>query len=59
MTKQTEKPKVYDFDHEDGIASQMTEKQMAGFVEALVRLNRKVAKRELEDKKKPQGDKRS
>lgn len=38
MTKDKKKPEVYDFDHEDGIASQMTDKQIEGAASSLKKL---------------------
>lgn len=38
MTKENKKPQVYDFDHEDGIASQMTDKQIEGAASSLKKL---------------------
>lgn len=38
MTKDKKKPEVYDFDHEDGIASQMTDKQIEGMASSLNKL---------------------
>lgn len=38
MTKENKKPQVYDFDHEDGLASQMTDKQIEGAASSLKKL---------------------
>ena len=38
MTKDKKKPEVYDFDHEDGIASQMSDKQIEGMASSLKKL---------------------
>jgi hypothetical protein len=38
VTKENKKPQVYDFDHEDGIASQMTDKQIEGAASSLKKL---------------------
>jgi hypothetical protein len=38
VTKDKKKPEVYDFDHEDGIASQMTDKQIEGAASSLKKL---------------------
>ena len=38
MTKDKKKPEVYDFDHDDGIASQMTDKQIEGAASSLKKL---------------------
>ena len=35
------KPEVYNFSHPDGIASQMSDKQLSGFVDGLVNLSMK------------------
>jgi hypothetical protein len=38
VTKENKKPQVYDFDHEDGLASQMTDKQIEGAASSLKKL---------------------
>ena len=38
MTKDKKKPEVFDFDHEDGIASQMSDKQIEGMASSLKKL---------------------
>ena len=38
MTKENKNPQVYDFDHEDGLASQMTDKQIEGAASSLKKL---------------------
>ena len=38
MTKDKKKPEVYDFDNDDGIASQMSDKQIEGMASSLKKL---------------------
>ena len=38
MTKDKKKPEVYDFDHDDGLASQMSDKQIEGAASSLKKL---------------------
>ena len=37
MTKDKKKPEVFDFDHDDGIASQMSDKQIEGMASSYAR----------------------
>ena len=52
MTKDKKKPEVYDFDHEDGIASQMTDKQIEGMASSLNKLMDKKMREDPEMKKR-------
>jgi|TARA_R110000823_G_scaffold303880_1_gene425354 hypothetical protein len=38
VTKDKKKPEVYDFDHEDGLASQLSDKQIEGAASSLKKL---------------------
>ena len=38
MTKDKKKPEVFDFNHDDGIASQMSDKQIEGMASSLKKL---------------------
>tara|TARA_R110000823_G_scaffold268403_1_gene388279 strand:+ start:336 stop:512 length:177 start_codon:yes stop_codon:yes gene_type:complete len=40
------KPAIYNFSHEDGIASQMSDKQRKAFVKGLVQLSQKKLREE-------------
>ena len=46
------KPEVYDFDHEDGIASQMSDKQIEGMASSLNKLMDKKMREDPEMKKR-------
>lgn len=52
MTKDKKKPEVYDFDHEDGIASQMSDKQIEGMASSLNKLMDKKMREDPEMKKR-------
>ena len=52
MTKDKKKPEVFDFDHEDGIASQMTDKQIEGMASSLNKLMDKKMREDPEMKKR-------
>lgn len=54
MTKDKKKPEVYDFDHEDGIASQMTDKQIEGAASSLKKLMDREMREDPELRKKIQ-----
>ena len=49
-----EKPEVYNFSHPDGNASQMSDKQLSGFVDGLVKLSMKKMR---DERKKGQAGK--
>ena len=48
------KPEVFNFSHPDGIASQMSDKRLAGFIDGLVNLYRKKMR---DERKKSEGAK--
>ena len=52
MTKDKKKPEVFDFDHEDGIASQMSDKQIEGMASSLNELMDKKMREDPEMKKR-------
>lgn len=52
MTKDKKKPEVFDFDHEDGIASQMSDKQIEGMASSLNKLMDKKMRENPEMKKR-------
>jgi hypothetical protein len=52
VTKDKKKPEVYDFDHEDGIASQMSDKQIEGMASSLNKLMDKKMREDPEMKKR-------
>ncbi len=52
MTKDKKKPEVFDFDHEDGIASQMSDKQIEGMASSLNKLMDKKMREDPEMKKR-------
>lgn len=52
MTKDKKKPEVYDFDHDDGIASQMSDKQIEGAASSLKKLMDKEMREDPELRKK-------
>ena len=54
MTKDKKKPEVYDFDHDDGIASQMTDKQIEGAASSLKKLMDREMREDPELRKKIQ-----
>ena len=54
MTKDKKKPEVYDFDNEDGIASQMTDKQIEGAASSLKKLMDREMREDPELRKKIQ-----
>ena len=54
MTKDKKKPEVYDFDHEDGLASQMTDKQIEGAASSLKKLMDREMREDPELRKKIQ-----
>lgn len=54
MTKDKKKPEVFDFDHEDGIASQMTDKQIEGAASSLKKLMDREMREDPELRKKIQ-----
>jgi len=54
VTKDKKKPEVYDFDHEDGIASQMTDKQIEGAASSLKKLMDREMREDPELRKKIQ-----
>lgn len=52
MTKDKKKPEVFDFNHEDGIASQMSDKQIEGIASSLNKLMDKKMREDPEMKKR-------
>ena len=54
MTKNKKKPEVYDFDNDDGIASQMTDKQIEGAASSLKKLMDREMREDPELRKKIQ-----
>ena len=54
MTKDKKKPEVFDFDHEDGIASQMSDKQIEGAASSLKKLMDREMREDPELRKKIQ-----
>ena len=52
MTKDKKKPEVFDFDHDDGIASQMSDKQIEGMGSSLNKLMDKKMREDPEMKKR-------
>jgi hypothetical protein len=54
VTKDKKKPEVFDFDHEDGIASQMTDKQIEGAASSLKKLMDREMREDPELRKKIQ-----
>lgn len=54
MTKK-KKPEVYDFDHEDGLASQMTDEQIEKAADSLKKLMDEKIKNDPELRKKIDG----
>ncbi len=52
MTKDKKKPEVFDFDHDDGIASQMSDKQIEGMASSLNKLMDKKMREDPEMKKR-------
>jgi hypothetical protein len=52
VTKDKKKPEVFDFDHEDGIASQMSDKQIEGMASSLNKLMDKKMREDPEMKKR-------
>ena len=54
MTKK-KKPEVYDFDHEDGLASQMTDEQIDKAADSLKKLMDEKIKKDPELRKKIDG----
>lgn len=52
MTKDKKKPEVFDFNHEDGIASQMSDKQIEGMASSLNKLMDKKMREDPEMKKR-------
>ena len=54
MTKDKKKPEVFDFDHDDGIASQMTDKQIEGAASSLKKLMDREMREDPELRKKIQ-----
>jgi len=54
VTKNKKKPEVYDFDNDDGIASQMTDKQIEGAASSLKKLMDREMREDPELRKKIQ-----
>jgi hypothetical protein len=52
VTKDKKKPEVFDFNHEDGIASQMSDKQIEGMASSLNKLMDKKMREDPEMKKR-------
>lgn len=52
MTKDKKKPEVFDFNHEDGIASQMSDKQIEGMASSLNKLMDKKMREDPEMRKR-------
>jgi|TARA_Y100000289_G_scaffold882_1_gene821 hypothetical protein len=52
VTKDKKKPEVFDFDHDDGIASQMSDKQIEGMASSLNKLMDKKMREDPEMKKR-------
>jgi hypothetical protein len=52
VTKDKKKPEVFDFNHEDGIASQMSDKQIEGIASSLNKLMDKKMREDPEMKKR-------
>lgn len=52
MTKDKKKPEVFDFNHDDGIASQMSDKQIEGMASSLNKLMDKKMREDPEMRKR-------
>jgi len=52
VTKDKKKPEVFDFNHDDGIASQMSDKQIEGIASSLNKLMDKKMREDPEMKKR-------
>jgi len=52
VTKDKKKPEVFDFDHEDGLASQMSDKQIEGMASSLNKLMDKKIREDPEMRKR-------